>query len=138
MVFIPLVGISQTFDHNLFEQGALDTLVADSTSMTSDTIWFSSGQKGGFTIRGHSTKLTGDDKTLTVKAILFFDENDPTDISDEKILGTKAVTTTQINYSYSLPNYTFWGVARGVAIIYEIPSGGTMPSIEIKGKALTR
>ena len=30
------------------------------------------------------------------------------------------------------------GVARGVAIIYEIPSGGTLPGIEIKGKALTR
>ena len=66
VLFFAVGAYSQTFDYNLFEQGPLDTLVADSTSMVSDTVWFEGGQKGGFTIRGHLTKLTGDDKTLTL------------------------------------------------------------------------
>ena len=138
LFLIPSIGQAQTFDYNLFEQGELDTLETDSTSMTSDTLWFGRGQQGGFTIRGHLTKLSGDDKTVTIKAILFFDDTDSTDTSDDKTLGTVSVTAAQTKYSYSLPKFDFWGVAGGVAIKYEITSGGTNPAIEIRGKAMTR
>lgn len=134
----PGIGYAQTFDYNVFEQGPIDTLAADSTEVVADTIWFKQGQAGGYTLRGYTQKISGDDKTMTLKGVLFFDPEDLTDISDEKTIGTEAVTSTLTRYCYSLPKLNWWGIARGLCIIYSIPTGGTMPAIAIKGKGLTR
>jgi len=134
----PLILLGQfTNPSAVVNSSGLDTLEAGDQYLYGDTIEIRDNQIGGFSLYGHTKKLTGDNKSMTIYAVMYFNDA-ATDSSNLKTVGTEAITTTATSYSYSLANLTWYGVCKKLKIIYYIPTGGTMPGIEVKGKALIK
>lgn len=118
---------------------AQDTLVADSSQITGQTIDFPNPEyiKGSLAVWGHVKRLSGDTTDVAIYARLVVENSSGYAYGPWQLLGTIPAATTSQPYYYPISRNSWYGYCKGYQLKWVL-SPDSNGQIEIRGKGAVK